>query len=109
MVLIGDLYTSHTGLAERAGALVEAAEAAGDRQSADLARLMLADLNNRAGRVPEAVAAARELLDASEDRLVRAHAHAVIGSGLWRIGDNATGARHALRASRMLVAGDPPA
>ena len=105
--LLTDVYVSHDGLAERAWALVEVAEAAGDRRSADLARLVGADLDNRAGRVPDGLALARHLLDASDDRLVRAHAHAVIAGGLWRVGDNGTAVRHAVRASRMLVPGDP--
>ena len=105
--LLSDVYVCHDGLAERAFALVQAAEAAGDRRSADLARLIGAELDNRAGRVPDALALARDLLDASDDRLVRAHAHAVIAGGLWRVGDNGTAVRHAVRASRMLVPGDP--
>jgi len=105
--LICDVYVSHDGLANRAAALAAAAEAAGDRRSADLARLVGAELDNRGGRVPDGLALARHLLDASDDRLVRAHSHAVIAGGLWRIGDNAAAVRHAMRASRMLVDGDP--
>ncbi|KUL32681.1 GGDEF domain-containing protein [Actinoplanes awajinensis] len=107
VTLIGDLYQSHTGLAERATALIASADAAGDRQSADLARLVLAELDNRGGRAIEGVATARDLLDASDDRLVRAHAHARIAGGVWRIGDTATGVRHALWATRMLRPEDP--
>ena len=105
--LLSDVYVCHDGLAGRAAALAAAAEAAGDRQSADLARLVGAELDNRAGRVPDGLALARYLLDASDDRLVRAHAHAVIAGGLWRVGDNGAAVRHAMRANRMLVPGDP--
>jgi len=105
--LLADVYVSHDGLAERADELAADAEAAGDRRNADLARLVRAELHNRSGRVDEGVAHARHILGTSNDRLVRAHAYAVIAGGLWRIGDNGTAVRHALRATRMLSVGDP--
>ncbi|GLX99650.1 MULTISPECIES: GGDEF domain-containing protein [Actinoplanes] len=105
--LVADVYASHVGLAERAAALAGAAERAGDGQCVLLARLVAAELDNRAGRAPEGVTVARHVLSSSEDRLVRAHAHAVIAGGLWRLGDNATAVRHALWATRMLADGDP--
>ncbi|MEV6343883.1 GGDEF domain-containing protein [Actinoplanes sp. NPDC051851] len=107
--LVADSYESHHGLPERAAELIDRAEALGDRRSADLARLVRAELDNRSGRVPEAVAVARALLGASDDRLIRAHAHAVIAGGLWRIGDNANAVRHSLWSMRMLLPEDPPA
>jgi diguanylate cyclase (GGDEF)-like protein len=105
--LIADVYVSHSGLAERADDLVRAAVAAGDRRFADLGRLVRAELDNRAGRVAEGVTLARRVLDASNDRVVLAHAHAVIAGGLWRIGDNGTAVRHAVLANRMLADDDP--
>jgi diguanylate cyclase (GGDEF)-like protein len=105
--LVADVYVSHDGLAERAAALAGAADTAGERRWGDVARLVAAELDNRGGRAPEGVACARRILGASDDRLVRAHAHAVIAGGLWRIGDNATAVRHALWSNRMLVPGDP--
>ncbi|BCY13878.1 diguanylate cyclase [Actinoplanes sp. L3-i22] len=105
--LVVDCYTSHDGLAERTAALIMAAEAAGDRRSADLARLIAAELDNRNGRVPEAVETARTMLGTSDDRLVRAKAHAIIAGGVWRIGDSATAVRHSLRSVRMLQPEDP--
>jgi diguanylate cyclase (GGDEF)-like protein len=105
--LIADVYVSHDGLAERAADLVRTATAAGDHQCADLARLVLAELDNRNGRVAEGVRQARAILGAGDDRLVLAHAHAVIAGGLWRVGDNSEAVRHAYPASRMLLGDDP--
>jgi diguanylate cyclase (GGDEF)-like protein len=48
-------------------------------------------------------------LESSDDRVVLAHAHAVVAGGLWRVGDNAEAVQHAYPANRMLVVGDPPA
>jgi diguanylate cyclase (GGDEF)-like protein len=109
MDLIATMYASHDGLAERAATLTEAATAAGVRRWADIGLLIGAEVENRAGQVPEAVTRARHVLGESDDRLVRAHAHAVIAGGLWRIGDNGTAIRHALQANRMLLPGDPAA
>ncbi|WP_307831614.1 GGDEF domain-containing protein [Nucisporomicrobium flavum] len=106
--LVADVYVSHAGLAGRAAELVRRAEAAGDRRHADLGRLVIAELHSRGGRVAEGVRQAREVLAATDDRIVVAHAHAVIAGGLWRIGDNADAVRHAYPANRMLVDGDPP-
>ena len=105
--LIADIYVRHDGLAGRARDLVREASAAGDDRYADLGRLVLAELDNRGGRVDEGVRQARDLLAASTDRLVRAHAHAVVAGGLWRAGDNAEAVRHAYPANRMLAEGDP--
>ena len=107
--LIADIYVRHEGLAGRARELVRAATADGDSRHADLGRLVLAELDNRGGRVAEGVRQARVILAGSEDRVVLAHAHAVIAGGLWRVGDNAEAVRHAYPANRMLTAGDPPA
>jgi diguanylate cyclase (GGDEF)-like protein len=105
--LIADVYVSHVGLAERATELIRAATAVGDHRCADLGRLVLAELDNRNGRVPEGVRQARAILGASDDRLVLAHAHAVVAGGLWRVGDNAEAVRHAYPANRMLHGDDP--
>lgn len=105
--LIADVYVCHDGLAGRAHEFIAAATAAGDQRHADLGRLVLAELDNRGGRVPDGVRQARNMLDSSDDRVVLAHAHAVIAGGLWRVGDNAEAVRHAYPANRMLVAGDP--
>ncbi|AGZ42002.1 tetratricopeptide repeat-containing diguanylate cyclase [Actinoplanes friuliensis] len=107
--LIADIYVRHDGLAGRAAELVATATAAGDRRHADLGRLILAELDNRSGRVDEGVRRARDILRSTDDRLVVAHAHAVIAGGLWRVGDNAAAVRHAYPANRMLEDGDPPA
>ncbi|GAA2478980.1 tetratricopeptide repeat-containing diguanylate cyclase [Winogradskya humida] len=106
--LVAGVYVSHKGLADRAGALVRAAVTAGDRQLADLGRLVVAELHNRGGRAPEGIAQARAVLAGTGDRIVVAHAHAVVAGGLWRIGDNAQAVRNAYPASRMLHPGDPP-
>ncbi|WP_033337765.1 GGDEF domain-containing protein [Catenuloplanes japonicus] len=105
--LIADLYRSHDGLSARAVALADAAAAAGNTRWADLARLVVADVDNRNGRADEGVTLARRVLSATEDRVVRAHAHAVVSGGLWRVGDNDRAVRHALQAMRMLEEGDP--
>src|SRR5204863_6396042 len=105
--LIAGCYANHDGLAERAADLIRQAEADGDRRTADIARLVLAELDARTGRVPRGVARAREILRTADDRVVIAKAHAVIAGGLWRIGDNGEAVRHAYSASRMLVDGDP--
>lgn len=102
--LIADVYVRHDGLAERARELIGAA---GEGRHADLGRLVLAELDNRGGRVVEGLRQAREILDGTDDRLVVAHAHAVIAGGLWRAGDNTEAVRHAYPANRMLTAGDP--
>jgi diguanylate cyclase (GGDEF)-like protein len=105
--LVADIYVRHDGLADRAQDLIRTATAAGDRRHADLGRLVLAELDNRGGRVAEGVQQAREILHSSDDRVVLAHAHAVVAGGLWRVGDNAEAVRHAYPANRMLAAGDP--
>ncbi|RSM71513.1 hypothetical protein DMB66_07565 [Actinoplanes sp. ATCC 53533] len=105
--LIVDVYVRHDGLAGRARELVAAATADGDSRHADLGRLVLAELDNRGGRVADGVRQARDMLESSDDRVVLAHAHAVIAGGLWRVGDNAEAVRHAYPANRMLVDGDP--
>ncbi len=105
--LIADVYVRHDGLAGRARDLIAAATADGDGRHADLGRLVLAELDNRGGRVPEGVRQARDILRSSDDRIVLAHAHAVVAGGLWRVGDNAEAVRHAYPAHRMLVDGDP--
>jgi diguanylate cyclase (GGDEF)-like protein len=102
--LIADVYVSHEGLAGRARDLVTAA---GSGRHAELGRLVLAELDNRGGRVAEGIRQAREILEGTDDRLVVAHAHAVIAGGLWRAGDNAEAVRHAYPANRMLTADDP--
>ncbi|MFI5937632.1 GGDEF domain-containing protein [Actinoplanes sp. NPDC051494] len=105
--LVADIYVSHKGLAERADVLVRSAERTGDRQTADLGRLVVAELYNRGGRAPEGIAQARAVLSSTGDRIVVAHAHAVVAGGLWRIGDSAQAVRNAYPASRMLQPGDP--
>jgi diguanylate cyclase (GGDEF)-like protein len=106
--LIAEVYVRHDGLAERVAELIRVATAAGDRRRADLGCLVLAELDNRNGRVAEGVRQARAVLGGSDDRLVLAHAHAVVAGGLWRVGDNAEAVRHAYPANRMLRPGDPP-
>ena len=105
--LIADCYGNHDGLPGRAAELIRRAEATGDRRTADIGRLVLAELDARNGRVPVGLARAGEILRASDDRVVVAKAHAVIANGLWRVGDNGEAVRHAYTASRMLTAGDP--
>jgi diguanylate cyclase (GGDEF)-like protein len=107
--LAARLYADHDGLAAETEDLIRSAGEAGDQRTADLARLLRADLDNRGGRVPQGVAEAQRLLTTSHDRLVRAHAHAVVAGGLWRIGDNGEALRHAFSASRMTTEEDPPA
>ncbi|GAA3338399.1 hypothetical protein GCM10020358_18330 [Amorphoplanes nipponensis] len=105
--LIADIYVRHDGMAGRARELIRAASAAGDARHAALGRLVLAELDNRGGRVAEGVRQARDILAAGDDRVVIAHAHAVVAGGLWRAGDNAEAVRHAYQADRMLTDGDP--
>ncbi|WP_306205746.1 GGDEF domain-containing protein [Actinoplanes sp. RD1] len=107
--LVVSVYVSHVGLAERATAVAEGADRAGDSRTAGLARLVVADLHNRAGRADAGIAQAREILATAADRVVVAHAHAVIAGGLWRVGDNGQAVRHAYPANRMLGPGDPAA
>jgi diguanylate cyclase (GGDEF)-like protein len=105
--LVGAVYASHDGLAERARLLQRAALAAGDRQYAALARLIVADLDNRGGRQNEGIRTAHAELSATDDRVVVAKAHAVIAGGLWRLGDNAEAVKHAYEADRLLTEDDP--
>ncbi len=107
--LVVSVYVSHVGLAERATAVAEGAQQAGDARTAGLAWLVVADLHNRAGRADVGIARAREILATAADRVVVAHAHAVIAGGLWRVGDNGQAVRHAYPANRMLGPGDPAA
>lgn len=105
--LIAAVYVSHDGLADRARELIRAAMLDGDQRCADLGRLVLAELDNRNGRVADGVRQARAILGDSDDRLVLAHAHAVVAGGLWRVGDNVEAVRHAYPANRMLRVEDP--
>ncbi|MFF5082700.1 diguanylate cyclase [Actinoplanes sp. NPDC000266] len=105
--LVGAVYASHDGLADRARELERVALAAGDRQYAALARLVVADLDNRGGRQNQGIRAAHAELGAAGDRLVVAKAHAVIAGGLWRLGDNAEAVKHAYEADRLLAEEDP--
>jgi diguanylate cyclase (GGDEF)-like protein len=105
--LIAAAYASHEGLPARARAFERAALDAGDTRHAELARLVLADVDNRSGRRAEGIRTAYAVLSSSQDRLVVAHAHAVIAGGLWRLGDNAEAVKHAYKADRLLVEGDP--
>ncbi|SNY32715.1 GGDEF domain-containing protein [Paractinoplanes atraurantiacus] len=105
--LVGAVYASHAGLADRARALEQRALAAGDRQYAALARLVVADVDNRGGRQNQGIKAAHAELSAAGDRLVVAKAHAVIAGGLWRLGDNAEAVKHAYEADRLLTEDDP--
>jgi diguanylate cyclase (GGDEF)-like protein len=41
------------------------------------------------------------------DRVVAAHAHAVLAGGLWRLGDNAEAVEHSFQADRLLTEEDP--
>jgi tetratricopeptide (TPR) repeat protein len=61
--LAARIYADHTGLAEEIAELIASAEAAGDRRTADLGRLLRADVDNRAGLVPQGVAEASYLND----------------------------------------------
>jgi diguanylate cyclase (GGDEF)-like protein len=105
--LIAAVYASHVGLAQRVRAFESAALAAGDHCYATLGRLIRADLDNRAGRRAEGIQEAQTILTASDDRLVVAHAHAVIAGGLWRLGDNTEAVKHAYEADRLLTEFDP--
>ncbi|MFG1993725.1 diguanylate cyclase [Actinoplanes sp. NPDC048988] len=105
--LVGAVYASHDGLAGRALVLEREALAAGDREYAALARLVVADLDNRGGRQNQGVRDAQAELSAAADRLVVAKAHAVIAGGLWRLGDNAEAVKHAYEADRLLTEDDP--
>ena len=105
--LIGQVYASHEGLPQRVRAFRRAAVAAGDERHAALGSLILADLDNRGGRRAEGVESAYAVLSNSDDRVVIAHAHAVVAGGLWRLGDNLEAVKHAYEADRALVEGDP--
>jgi diguanylate cyclase (GGDEF)-like protein len=105
--LIGLVYADHHGLPERVRAYRSAAVAVGNERHAALGSLILADLDNRAGRRAEGVESAYAVLSHSDDRVVIAHAHAVIAGGLWRLGDNIEAVKHAYEADRALVDSDP--
>jgi diguanylate cyclase (GGDEF)-like protein len=105
--LVAAVYASHDGLLERVDAFERAAAEAGDERHVLLARLFRADIDNRSGRWAEGLQAAYALLNASSDRVVVAHAHAVLAGGLWRLGDNAEAVEHAFQADRLLTEGDP--
>jgi diguanylate cyclase (GGDEF)-like protein len=105
--LIAAVYASHEGLLERVAAVQRAAVEAGDERHALLARLVRADVDNRNGRWAEGLQTGYALLNESSDRIVVAHAHAVLAGGLWRLGDNAEAMEHAFQADRLLVEGDP--
>jgi diguanylate cyclase (GGDEF)-like protein len=105
--LIAAVYASHDGLAERALAFERAASEAGDERKASLGRLVRADIDNRNGRWAEGLQAAYAMLHDGADRVVAAHAHAVLAGGLWRLGDNAEAVEHAFQSDRLLTEDDP--
>ena len=105
--LVAAVYASHAGLVPRIREFERAARAAGDVRHESLAKLMLADVDNRNGRRAEGIHSAYEILGGSDDRAVVAHAHAVIAGGLWRLGDNTGAVEHAYEADRLLGEGDP--
>jgi diguanylate cyclase (GGDEF)-like protein len=105
--LVAAVYASHDGLAERALAFEHAATEAGDERHALLGRLVRADIDNRNGRWVEGLQAAYAMLHEGADRVVVAHAHAVLAGGLWRLGDNAEAVEHAFQADRLLTDDDP--
>ncbi len=105
--LIGAAYANHKGLAKRVRAYEDAAHALGDERHAALARLIMANLDNRNGRQAAGVRAAHAELTATTDRVVEAHAHAVLAGGLWRLGDNDSAVKHAYECHRLLGEGDP--
>lgn len=105
--LIGPVYANHEGLVDRVRAFRSAAVAACDERHAALGSLILADLDNRRGRRAEGIESAYAVLSNTDDRVVIAHAHAVIAGGLWRLGDNSEALKHAFEADRSLTEGDP--
>jgi diguanylate cyclase (GGDEF)-like protein len=105
--LVAGVYASHDGLAERALAFERAATEAGDERHTLLGRLVRADIDNRNGRWAEGLQAAYAMLHDGADRVVVAHAHAVLAGGLWRLGDNAEAVEHAFQADRLLTDDDP--
>jgi diguanylate cyclase (GGDEF)-like protein len=107
VALVAAVYASHEGLTERALAFEQAATEAGDERHALLSRLVRADIDNRNGRWAEGLQTAYSMLHDGADRVVVAHAHAVLAGGLWRLGDNAEAVEHAFQADRLLTADDP--
>jgi diguanylate cyclase (GGDEF)-like protein len=105
--LVAAVYASHDGLAERVLAFERAATEAGDERNALLGRLVRADIDNRNGRWAEGLQTAYAMLHDGADRVVVAHAHAVLAGGLWRLGDNAEAVEHAFQADRLLTEADP--
>jgi diguanylate cyclase (GGDEF)-like protein len=107
IALIAAVYASHDGLTERALAFERAAIELGDERHALLGRLVRADIDNRNGRWAEGLQTAYAALHEGADRVVVAHAHAVLAGGLWRLGDNAEAVEHAFQADRLLTEDDP--
>lgn len=105
--LVAAVYASHDGLVKRVAAFERAAAEAGDERHTMLARLVRADIDNRNGRWAEGLQTAYSMLHEGADRVVVAHAHAVLAGGLWRLGDNAEAVEHAFQADRLLIEEDP--
>ena len=105
--LVAQVYTSFGGLLERAERLAVCAAGRGDQRHLALAELLQANVYNRTNRSQEGMRIAHTWLGSTTDRVVTAQAHAVIGTGLWRVGSRADSVAHADQAVRLLDEADP--
>jgi hypothetical protein len=105
--LLAQVYTSFGGLLERAERLAVCAAGRGDNRHVALAELVQANVYNRTNRSQHGMRIANAWLRSTDDRVVTAQAHAVIGTGLWRVGSKADSVGHADQAVRMLGDADP--
>ncbi|MBT8226748.1 MAG: GGDEF domain-containing protein [Dactylosporangium sp.] len=105
--LVVGVYTSTSGLLERAERLATAAGARGSRRYLALAELVQAGIYSRTNQNQDGMRMAQSWLRLADDRLVAAQAHAVIGAGLSRLGNRTDSVAHVDQAMRLLNDGDP--
>jgi diguanylate cyclase (GGDEF)-like protein len=110
LALVTTPYDHLDGLLERADALAGQAAARGLSRIAALGRLARADLRSRDQHILEGVEITRDVLrwaTGAGDALVTARAHALLSTGLFRLGAWAEAVPHAAEAVSLLEAGAP--
>jgi diguanylate cyclase (GGDEF)-like protein len=110
LALVITPYDHLDGLLERADALARQAGERGLTRIAALGRLARADVRNRGQHVVEGVEITREVLDwatGAGDNLVTARAHALLSTGLYRLGAWTESVPHAAEAVALLDADAP--
>lgn len=105
MALITTAYDNLDGLMERADALAERAAECGFDRIRALARLGRAEMLSRTGRMADGLNVTQDVLrwaDSTGDLLVTARGHALLSTGLQRLGAWAESLPHAQAGVRLL-------